>query len=326
MDDLVNTIERLRERISEHRSYFEGGGLPEWRTRIGLIDPLLHTLGWDVTDPATVRIEQRVSASTRSGEGWADYELMRGPREPVMLIEAKKLSERKPARPQVVSYVVNENMSRTYKIPYCAWTNGDDWAVYNVSTQNPLMEVSITEGSTPKIALEFLSLWRVSITGDSFNRAITPIMSEQLVLPPDPTSDPQPDVTPPPPPPPGEWTSLTAEFTASRMPPPAAVRFPDGQEVANRVWYGVLVETALWLNQRGEFGPQSCPIEMGPIRYLFNLDGMHRNGSAFRFLVPIGNTGIKMEAGLSAPHVIQLAQKLLTDFGHNPAQLLLRLQ
>ena len=45
LDDLKETIETLRERIQAHRPYLEGN---ETRTRQVLIDPVLHTLGWDV--------------------------------------------------------------------------------------------------------------------------------------------------------------------------------------------------------------------------------------------------------------------------------------
>ena len=48
LDDLKETIETLRERIQAHRPYLEGN---ETRTRQVLIDPVLHTLGWDVGDP-----------------------------------------------------------------------------------------------------------------------------------------------------------------------------------------------------------------------------------------------------------------------------------
>ena len=43
--DLIATIETLKERIKEHRSYL-GQVAPEARTRVSLIDPMLQALEW----------------------------------------------------------------------------------------------------------------------------------------------------------------------------------------------------------------------------------------------------------------------------------------
>ena len=84
LDDLKETIETLRERIRAHRAYLEGN---ETRTRQVLIDPVLHTLGWDVGDPNSVELEYRI------GRDWADYVLM-GNGRPIAVIEAKALGKR----------------------------------------------------------------------------------------------------------------------------------------------------------------------------------------------------------------------------------------
>ncbi len=47
LDDLVQTIETLKQRVKDHRSDIENY---ESRTRVTLIDPLLCALGWDVSD------------------------------------------------------------------------------------------------------------------------------------------------------------------------------------------------------------------------------------------------------------------------------------
>ena len=116
LDDLVKTIETLRARIREHKSYFSEGRSAEWRTRIGLIDPLLQVLGWDVTDPNAVEIEPHI------GEGWADYALLDANRNPVMLIEAKKLTDRDidAALDQATMYLLGHNRRNSSKLIYCA--------------------------------------------------------------------------------------------------------------------------------------------------------------------------------------------------------------
>ena len=57
LDDLVQTIETLKQRVKDHRSDIENY---ESRTRVTLIDPLLCALGWDVSDPSIVQIEPKV--------------------------------------------------------------------------------------------------------------------------------------------------------------------------------------------------------------------------------------------------------------------------
>ncbi len=85
LDDLVQTIEVLRERVSRYSSDLSKN---EIRTRAVLIDPMLKALGWDAADPVVVTVEYEVPP------GRADYGLRRGlDNAPVILIEAKKLNE-----------------------------------------------------------------------------------------------------------------------------------------------------------------------------------------------------------------------------------------
>ena len=54
LDDLVDVIETLQERIQTHSATLRAN---EIRTRTALIDPMLTALGWDVSDPALVTPE-----------------------------------------------------------------------------------------------------------------------------------------------------------------------------------------------------------------------------------------------------------------------------
>ena len=47
----METLETLKARIKEHGAHI---GAYESRTRVTLIDPMLCTLGWDVSDPSLV--------------------------------------------------------------------------------------------------------------------------------------------------------------------------------------------------------------------------------------------------------------------------------
>ena len=95
LEDLVDTIEPLQNRIKNHRNSIEDY---EARTRTTLIDPLLCALGWDVSDPGIVEIEPKVA------NGWADYALLSTSGKPVMLIEAKKLADKNPPVQQTIGY------------------------------------------------------------------------------------------------------------------------------------------------------------------------------------------------------------------------------
>ena len=56
LDELITVIETLKQRITDHGAILQDN---ETRTRMALIDPLLHVLGWDTTDPFLVIPELR---------------------------------------------------------------------------------------------------------------------------------------------------------------------------------------------------------------------------------------------------------------------------
>ena len=58
LDDLVVCIKLLKERMRSHNAALREN---ETRTRMALIDPLLHALGWDVSDPGVGTPEYKVS-------------------------------------------------------------------------------------------------------------------------------------------------------------------------------------------------------------------------------------------------------------------------
>ncbi len=184
-DDLIRTIDILRERI---RSYRGDMGTNETRTRMALIDPLLTALGWDTSDPALVTPEYSIENRR------ADYAL-KPPSStlPAMFIEAKKLGEGfEQHREQMTNY---SNMAG---VRYAALTDGDRWEVYEVFKQAPLnerrvVELSISQNPSYKCALQLLLLWRPNLELGS------PIPANEPGL-----VDPTTPIPPPPPPQPGE--------------------------------------------------------------------------------------------------------------------------
>ncbi len=326
LDDLVKTIQTIQDRIRDSRQYFSEGRNAEWRTRIGLIDPLLQTLGWDVGDPRVVEIEPRVAATTPTGEGWADYALLGDRGRPLVIIEAKNLSIKKPPIPQTVGYVFGENSSRSDKINYCAWTNGEEWAVYDVLGNDKIMEASISNRNLGKTALELLGLWRVSMTESGFNKATTPIIGGAVGTPDGESGEDEGTIG-------GNdgserddsidnvhWIPLTALRDPQGTNGPSEIRFPGQIPASARRWRWVLVRTAEWLYEKGLFTREHCPMPLGPGRNLFSLDGKHQSGKSFKSSVRVGNTGILMEANLGSRHIVELAIKLLRDNAQDPSQ------
>ena len=182
LDDLVSTIEKLRERISRYHLELSRN---EIRTRAVLIDPMLTALGWDVADPMVVTVEYEVPP------GRADYGLRRGlDNPPAILIEAKKLNEPLDSH---IGQLLNYALVRGVR--YGCLTDGNVWEVYDVFNQVPLEEkkilsVTITDGNSAKVALAMLGLWQPSLRDGSFARAVVPVIDVIV------------DPIPPPPPPP----------------------------------------------------------------------------------------------------------------------------
>ena len=84
LDELITVIETLKQRITDHGAILQDN---ETRTRMALIDPLLHVLGWDTTDPFLVIPEYD------AGGGQVDYALLGKKGGPTAVIEAKRLGE-----------------------------------------------------------------------------------------------------------------------------------------------------------------------------------------------------------------------------------------
>ena len=169
LDDLKETIETLRERIQEHRSYLGN----ETRTRQALIDPMLRTLGWDVEDPNSVELEYGIKRK------WADYALMESGR-PIAVIEAKALGKalNDDEKMQALNYA---NMDG---IDYMAVTNGDHWQMFDVFKRGQLdnrilMEFQLTRDEPYACALQALGLWRPNLASGKPQEAATPVMIEK---------------------------------------------------------------------------------------------------------------------------------------------------
>lgn len=126
LDELVSVIETLKERIATH-----GATLREYetRTRMALINPMLHALGWDTADPALVIPEYYLSGQK------ADYALLAADGRPTALLEAKRLGESLTSTSHQIQMINYANLSG---VSYVGLTNGNAWDMYDVFQRRPL--------------------------------------------------------------------------------------------------------------------------------------------------------------------------------------------
>ena len=315
--DLIDTIETLKERIKEYRPYFDVAA-PEARTRVSLIDPLLQALEWDVGNPRLVEIEPIVAT------GRADYALLREGGEPVLLLEAKRLSDTSAHHGQLASYVVGENMQRSVKIPYCGITNGSRWQVFDVFTQECVLDVSVDRENPRRCALKLLGLWQ-------------PTLREAVLEQEDHLRGPRVQAPIPPSPSPvsrsiseegsGQWTPLDSDtMNPSRPVQPSEIRFPNGSISRVGSWAGVLVATVKWLFDAGLLDREQMPFTVAGTRYSVSVDGRHPDGTNFVRPLSVGETGVQIEGNFTAKQIVRFAVDLLKRYNKTPSQVALKLR
>ena len=326
LKELIDALELVGERANSHGQYFSEGQHAEWRTRIGLIDPILHALGWDVSDPGLVEIEPQ----TKSGR--PDYALLGSNRKAVIYLEAKNLSVNKPPTDQILNYVVSENMNNPYKIGYCAWTNGNEWEVYDVFKQNSVMELSIKKEDAARCAIKFLGLWRRSLHDGRFDQAVEPLVEVRIEAAPEPIAQIQAvsgtatDV-------PARieiseagWVPLNGDYLTTGYPPPNALKLSSDEEPKDiKSWTSVPMEVALWLHKKSLLTQENCRFRVTQNGISSVLMGNMQQELHFMRLVGVGNTGIRMEASFNPDKLITYTCALLQHFGQDPSQVYLKL-
>ena len=257
LDDLVARIELLQARIRSHKAALREN---ETRTRMALIDPLMHALGWDVSDPGVVRPEYKVSG------GWADYALLRPDGLPAATVEAKKLGDSLAShRMQMLNY------ANAAGIDYAGLTDGDHWELYNVFKPVPLeekriLEVSITDDPAHESALKLLLLWRPNLESGQ------PVAASASIL----VKGPRPP--PPPPPPPPDWVALSEYSPPANTQCPAAIRFWDGSERTLSHWNEILFFTVEKLYTEGLLTVGDAPIIKSKEKYIVHTEPVHPSG------------------------------------------------
>ena len=301
LDDLVARIELLQARIRSHKIALQGN---ETRTRMALIDPLMHALGWDVSDPGVVTPEYKVS------EGWADYALLRPDGRPAATVEAKKLGETLAAhRMQMLNY------ANAAGIDYAGLTDGNHWELYDVFKrcqleEKRMLKVSIANDPAHESALKLLLLWRPNLESGQ------PVAASALILGKarQPTSKP-PSVEPPVPSP--DWFALSEYSPPAGTQCPAAIRFWDGSEQTLTSWYEILTLAVEKLYTEGLL-TDDASIQSSKKRYLLHTEPVHPTGVRSENYKSINGSPLFVNVHLSAEQVIRNTKKVLQHCGQNP--------
>ena len=290
LDELVATIEKIQQRIKDHRTSLAAN---ETRTRQVLIDPLLAALGWDVSDPDQVELEYDVRGRR------ADYALLQN-QKPVAVIEAKRLGK------QLIddSTMQAVNYANTAGIDYMVVTNGDEWNMYSVFERGAIedrvvMTLSITSERSYVNALKSLSLWHANLdAGAVLVEASEPVLTpqehqKQTQRPSDENpvkhidSDQRAD---------DEWISLydlvrergKLQRFGGRRTKPTSMEFPNFPTKEIKVWRDVWITWAEWLSQefndtaKWESINESLPERIATLSKRIRRDASGFRGAGFR--------------------------------------------
>ncbi len=145
--DVREAVEQIEEVIDEVGEFISESH--EYQTRYSLIDPILTSLGWDLSDVSQVEVEYETDW------GRVDYALLESPDgEPAIAVEAKTLwknLETSAIQRQILSYAEGKRKG------YLVLTDGSTWKIYDLSKrgkfQNKLVEeICVGESSTASIA------------------------------------------------------------------------------------------------------------------------------------------------------------------------------
>ena len=310
LDELIQTIELLRKRIQEHREKLQAN---EIRTRLALVDPLLHALGWDVADPSIVIPEYD------AGDGRADYALLGPDGTPKVTVEEKRLGESLTNhRMQMLNY------ANVAGIDYTALTDGNRWELYDVFTKGTLDERRILDiaidrstDSGASLGIRLLLLWRPNLVQEQLVEPKGPILGTNAT-----TSRIQPPLVIEPPE--SGWTALADYRPKAGTRPPRLIRFPGGKQVTVRFWWQLAKHSAEWLVSAGLLTDDRLPVPSGPKGYVMKAEGRDQRGKPFASPENIAGTNFQIDRHGSAAAMLRRVRLLLKHCGQDPGSVYVR--
>ncbi len=307
---LVDAIETVKQRIQEHGASLRGN---ETRTRVVLIDPILNALGWDVSDPRLVTLENPTEP------GRVDYALLAEDAErPRVLIEAKRLGTNLEShRSQMVNYAVTQG------ILYAGLTDGNIWELYEVFkptalSEKKLLDIEInTASSSAEKALSMLLLWRANVESGQPKPAGRPIQGtpengsstgqkegRQIVRP-------------------TQGIALSA-YNMDLHGKPQQVFFPKEEPIEIKNNADLLRETAKWLYRQERFSVTPLPILSSVFgAALINNRPQDPDGTPFRSHYQIPGEQIYLRMHANAKLKMTWAKRIVEECGLEPSEVIL---
>ena len=262
LDELASLRERITRSIDLHGDRLKKS---EAATRYALIDPLLQTLGWDLSD-----LLQSVPEFVTGGR-FADYALFTksDSTNPIIVIEAKSLDSNliEKEKSQLVSYCVNTG------VKYGLLTNGRRWIIYDVFKPVRLdekieVEFSITD-SQANVVMSALWLWRGNFEGAQLPK-----------LPVQPAVTPVPPITAPQVASVSGWRLSNLEDDQHQIRPPFILRFSDGTQKSVKSWRGLSKGVFEWVVDGGYLANISMPLRAKGV--FINDTPSSEKGTSFR--------------------------------------------
>ena len=328
LDELVRCIELLKERMQSHRGVLSES---ETRTRTALIDPLLRTLGWDVSAPEVVIPEYKLRGYS------ADYALMGLDGQPTAIVEAKRLDAKlgDKEQEQMVTY------ANVAGISYACLTDGNHWELYDVCQRAALpdkriLQASIANAPTHETALKLLLLWRPNLASENPVEAETSILNREQptqspsISPASPEA-PEPETsqghghkTPKPLGPSGDWIDLFEYDPPAHTPCPSAILFWDGSKKSLKAWYEIIICLVEKLYTEQWLTPNDLPIKTST-SYRVHTEPVGPNGKRFVQHRRIeGKPPLFVNITMNAHQVRTNATRLLRRFGRKSATVYLQ--
>ena len=327
MEDLVNLVALLRNRIQEHRSAFRAN---EALTRYALIDPLLRALGWNTEDPAQVVPEYSIPSKLANSADYALFtEESRARGVPEVVVEAKKLGlALTDAAEQAVNYCAVDGFE------YFVVTDGDDWQLFGTRRRGNLdakriVQFHVCSDPTADVCRKALTLWRQGFEDAVVNVApahpvgdVTPNASTSGAVPTTPPAPKKvlqspasaiPDQDP--------WRSL-ATFVPQSGTKPVELRLPTGAVVGISSWKDLMIEVTKSLIASGVLSATSEPLRVGR-RYVLNTQPKHPDGSDFADPRVVGE--LHLETKYSAVDAVRHTRSIATHAGADAGEFAIRM-
>ena len=272
LSDLREVLAQVRSSATSYRSTLTSN---EAATRAVLIDPVLHSLGWDTSNTYMVEVEKTLN-QTR-----ADYALYENGGNVRVIIEAKKLGDNLAQHDiKLVNYAFTFQLASIFLTDGLIWLHYTDFQPAHFA---PTKVLNIAQDNLGEVAaylvqhLDAALLWPEDQNVDTLSQQLAQLQSDVVTLqqeftslrslPQQQATNPQPSAPVPPVQKVGQvteaaWTPLADVNTKASL-KPKRLRLPDGQELSITSWKQILVESVKYTLMHNLSIPVPLPDRSG---------------------------------------------------------------